>query len=125
MDATGAERIDGVSDKQFPGLNFPRGSELSCELFFHEGQTTNTTTQVINKVYPYNSLDVVNAMKQLMDAKADAFQTTISHVKQFDEDNPKGYIAWVRTLWFTGQTSREVMTAFMRGVQVSGVPANF
>ena len=100
-----------MTDRQFPGLTFPRGNELAVELFFHEGQTTNTTTQVINKVYPYNSLDVVNALKQLTDAKADAFRTAIDHVKQVDEANPKGYVAWVKTVWFTDQTSREVAPA--------------
>lgn len=108
-----------------PIVLFPSGTRLYCEIIFHEGQTTNTTKTVITREYSYKSIDMANAFQQLREAKIDAYNTTKEHIKQFDEANPKGYIAWVKTTWYTDQTSQETMTNYMKGIQIPGIPPEF
>ncbi|MBF0548838.1 MAG: hypothetical protein HQM08_30740 [Candidatus Riflebacteria bacterium] len=105
--------------------NLPSGTILFYEVVFKQGPPDHLIEFVESRWCPYNSLVPANGYSQLMQAKKNVFDFATKHIKQFEDANPNLVCFYVKTIWHTDHTSREIVTAYMKGLDVPGVPSSF
>jgi len=104
----------------------PPGTVLYYEIYFHEGITTNTqTTQVLSGHFSYDSTTPFLAYQQAVAAKTIAYKRTTDYVAEYEKNNPNGYCAVVKAVWYTDASDKSIVTPFMKGIQAPGVHPTF
>lgn len=111
---------------QMPGLQFPRGNRLDCQITYVQGPANQTWVSVDPaESYDYNSLNAVLAYRQVQEAKQEAFKHMKERVSKYLSNHPTHYCAFQKAVWTTDLSSEKEVTPFVRRIPAEGVHPDF